>query len=155
MIYRDFREIRAFTPFEISRMVNEIARVESVIAAKESDLSASRWNPLNYVLGTQRDAMARMENSITQDKHALDQLKLTRDEVIESGDTDRLAAWFNLARTIERGDAWREQVRFSQTAETVTVVAKETAADIKSPFGIPWWVYVGGAGVLLLALRRR
>ncbi len=157
-----FGDIRAFTPEEVARTQAEIDRVQSVISQKESDLSSSKWNPLNYVLETQRDAITRMENTVTQDQHVLDQMISTRDDVINSGDIDRLSAWFDLASVV--GDAsdlatWREQVQFSRTSATVGTVVSETAeqaaAAVKSPFGIPWWLWVGGAGVLWLSLRRR
>ncbi len=159
---RAFGDIRAFTPNEVARMQTEINRVQSVIAMEQSDLSSSKWNPLNYVLGTQRDAITRMENTITQNQHVLNQLIATRYSTIESGDTDKLDEWFNLAAIV--GDAadlaiWRQQVGFSKTSETVGTVAAETGEDVaaaaKSPFGIPWWVYVGGAGLAWLALRRK
>jgi hypothetical protein len=155
---RAFGEIRALTPDEIRRMQSEIARVQTTIAQKESDLSSIRWNPLNYILETQRDKMAQMENAIVQDQHALDQLRASRDEVIESGDTERLAAWFDLAAAVgSPADlrVWREAVGFAKTGELAATVAKETGKDIVSPFGVPWWAWAGGLGVLWFAFGRR
>ncbi len=151
-------EIRAFTADEIARVQSEINRVAAVISGKQDELSSLKLNPLNWALGTQRDAMTRMENSITQDQHVLAQLQDSRDATIESGDTDKLRSWFALAAVVgDQGDmsAWNEQVKYASAGNMISTVAHDTALQVKTPFGIPWWAWGLGALGLLLALRRR
>jgi len=151
-----FDEIRSFTSDEIARVDAELSRVQSVIAQKQSDLSGIKYNPLNYLIETQRDAMTRMENGIKQDQLVLDQLTSSKDEVLGSNDTDKLSRWFDLSAVVgDAGDLaiWRQQKEFASTSATVSTVAKETAKDITTPFGIDWKWIVGGLAVLWLGSK--
>jgi len=150
-----FGEIRAFTPPEVARMKSEIERVKLTIAKKEMDLIGVTTNPLNYILETQRDAMRRLESGVAQDKRILDQLQATLYSTIESGDTQKLANWITLAATVGSASdlaVWRGQVDYSRTAQTATVVAADTAKDVKK-LGFGFGGLVAVAAGLFLAIK--
>lgn len=145
-----FGEIRAFTPQEVLRMKNEIARIDSIIAQRDAEIRSVVWNPLNYVLETQRYAMQRAEAQVAQVKKIREQLQSSLYSTIESGDTDKLSRWFSLAATIgskSDSDVWRTNVGFSQTSEVVAAVTTETAKDVAT--GVK---KVASAGLPLVAL---
>lgn len=156
-----FGEIRAFTSTEIQRMQAELARIDSLIAARSSDLASMKYNPLNYVLETQRDAMNRLENSLDQIVRIREQLEDTMGPTIDSGDTAKLQSWLALSAVI--GDAsdtanWRTQLQYSSTAETAANVASDTATDLKNKVGLPLGIValaIGGLFLLVNFGRRR
>ena len=157
-----FGDIVAFTPDQISAMQTEISRIQAFIADEQSQYNSANLNPLNHLLGPQADNLTMAKNTITQNQNILAQLQSSMDDVIESGDTDRLSAWFSSAATIgSPSDAaiFAQNIANASTANLVTTVSSQTASQVasavKSPFGIPILVWVIGALGLFIVVKAR
>jgi hypothetical protein len=148
-------EIRALTGEEIAWMQTTMQAVDDRVAAEESAIFWSTVNPINYALGTQRDAMTRAQNLLAKDKSNAGQLRDSLNAVIEAGDTDRLQKWFDLANTIIDPGAvavFNQQIAYASTAETAKAVAQGTAHDLTTPTAWPWWLWAAGGLVVLSIL---
>jgi hypothetical protein len=149
-----FGEIRAFTGEEVAWMQATMAQVDTRVEKESNDVAWATANPLNWVLGTQRDAMTRAQNLFHKDKSDADQLRASMDDVIESGDTDKYDRWMALAATVTDSSAvstFDTQIKYSSTAQTAGNVAAATIHDITTPSGWPWYVWAAGAlGVLAI-----
>jgi hypothetical protein len=154
-----FGEIRAFTGEEIGRMNSEMERIDALLARERSDVSSLSWNPLNYVLGPQRDNVNRLQGVVAQHERVRAQLMDSISSTIESGDTAKLSRWFGLAASVNAG-GWDAAVRDAAVSTAVVGTAKDTAATVAKgfKFGLPL-VAVGVAlyllAPLLLAASRR
>lgn len=150
-------KVRPATDSEIAQVDAEIDRVRLVIARKERDLSSLKWNPLNYALETQRDAMKRLENAVAQDKRILSQLENLRVQAFENAGYVTNA--LQLAKVVGSSSdmaIWEQGVQYSRASATAGTVARDTAKDIGKglSFGLPLVAAVGGAGFLLYMFAR-
>lgn len=149
-------EIRAFTSEEIAWMKGSLRMAEARYYQNLATYNDIAGNPLNLVLETQRDALRRAKALVDKDGRNLQQLRSSMSSVIESGDTARLRAWFDLSNTIIDPNAVRifhEQIDFARTTQTGKNVGAQTAKDLADPSKWPAWIrpvlFVGGALVAL------
>jgi hypothetical protein len=150
-----FGDVRAFTGEEVAWMQASMAQVDARVAKESDDVAWSAANPVNWVLGTQRDAIMRAKDLFQKDKRDADQLRSSMDDVIASGDTDKYDRWMALAATVTDPSAvsnFDTQIKYSSTAQTASNVAAATIHDITTPSGWPWYVWAGGALAVLAIL---
>jgi hypothetical protein len=140
---------------DLAWMQGTLNQIDQVNAAHRSTYNAARYNPLNYTLETQRDAMNRLGMLLDQDEKIARQLRDTQESVIFSMDPAKYASWMQLAGTVTSSGSRRifnEQLNYASLAETVQQVGGETISDITSPSKYPWWVWAIGGLVTLSIL---
>ncbi len=144
-----------FSAEDLSWMQGTLAEIVAVNAEHRAKYNVARYNPVNYVLETQRDAMARLGAMLDQDERIERQLRDTQERVIFSMDPEQYRRWMALAATVTGSQSrqiFEEQLSYSSMADTVIAVAGDTARDLTTPRKWPWWVWAVGGLVTLSIL---
>lgn len=141
-----------FGPEELAWMQATLAEIAAVNEEHRSQYNRAKYNPLNYVLETQRDAMTRLGNLLDKDERIERQLRDSQERVIYSMDPVQYQKWMDLAAVVTDSGSRRifaEQASYSSLADTVIAVARDSADDLTSPGKWPWYVWaIGGLAAL-------